>query len=95
MQNLCIISKKNLAIEFFLHGNKHSSLFLIEEARHAPNTQNRKLVMFLQYPKEKDIDEAQIKIKNIDCIQINMNIWSRLVKVLIIFLFGLASYSKK
>ena len=43
----------------FLHANKHQSFyklalsFLMEVARHVQSTQNRKLVMFLQYIKKK------------------------------------------
>ena len=51
------ISKKKNGL--FLHADKHQSLnksilsFLVEAPRHIQSTQNRKLVMFLQYLKKK------------------------------------------
>ena len=46
----------------FLYGDKHQGffklalLFLMEVARHVQSTQNKKLVIFLQYIKKKNID---------------------------------------
>ena len=53
------ISKKKLGMEFiFLHANKHQSNykfplpFLMEVTRRVQSTQNRKLLIFLQYIKK-------------------------------------------
>ena len=60
LQCLCNISKKKLEMKLiFLHADKHQSFyklalsFLIEVAGHVQSTQNRKLVIFLQYIKKK------------------------------------------
>ena len=63
------ISKKKNG--FFLHADKHQSLnksilsFLVEAPRHIQSTQNRKLVMFLQYLKKKVSQLCSIVMQNI------------------------------
>ena len=60
LQYLYNISKKKLKMEFiFLHADKNQSFhklalsFFMEVARHVQGTQNRKLVIFLQWIKKK------------------------------------------
>ena len=60
LQYLYNISKKKLGMEFILlHADKHQGFyklalpFLMEVIRHVQITQNRKLVIFLQYFKAK------------------------------------------
>ena len=60
LQYLYNISKNKLGMEFiFLHADERQGFyklalpFLMEVARHAQTTQNRKLIIFLQYIKKK------------------------------------------
>ena len=64
----------------FLHADEHQSFhkfvlsFLIEGARHVQSTQNRKLLIFLQY-----LEKKKIFIKCTFCMQINMKASCKLI----------------
>ena len=67
----------------------------MEVVKHVQSTQNKKLVIFLQYLKKKNIDALYFlhTDKHESFLQVDtsiLGVWSDLVKVPIILLFGLA-----